>query len=709
MQPDKVTMKGIIRKITESQLVTLKTYKPVKAALVLLALQAFTISEIMAQEDTTSHNMSEVVVTGQYKPQSLKNSVYNVRVISEERIRLRNATNITQILSTELGLRLVNDNTLGTTDVQLMGMNGRSVKILLDGIPIVDRNDTRESLSQIDVNTIEKIEIVEGPMSVSYGTDALAGVINIITKRAKKNESISVAARVQEETAGNEYSPFSYQGVHQQNLALAWQKKKISVSAGVSHVDFNGFGGDQFGRAKTWKPKEQYIGHLKVGYRTDKLNLYYRIDGLDETITSRGTISGAYTVLDQYYDTKRIMQQMQGEWQVNEKLQLTSVLAYTDYGRKTKSIKRDFVDGTSVLGTDPGQQDHAKFNSGVFRTTAFYKISDKVSLQSGIDINREEAKGERISGNPVITDYAFFVSTEVAAIKNILVRPGVRFIKNSKYDAPPLVPSLNAKWSISDNLNIRFGYAYGFRSPALRELYFNYIDANHAIIGNPNLKAEKSNNFNLSANWTAVKKEHFSYNIVIGGFYNKFKDLIDYAIDPNNTSVTTLINVSDHKTTGGTIENTFRFNNFNVTLGAAYIGRYNSYSDDPTYKPENLPSFVWTPEVNSNITYNWEKAKTSFSLFYKYTGKRTIYQLVVEDRQEKAALTETSSFNMADFTVNKQLFKLFTVGAGIKNLFDVTSLSSTSTTGGTVHSTGGPVPVSYGRSYFVSLSFNGSK
>jgi outer membrane receptor for ferrienterochelin and colicins len=140
---------------------------------------------VFAQLDTLK-TLGEVVITGQYKPQSVKNSVYQVRVINSERIRQSGATEIKQVLANQLGFRFSNDNTIGTTDVQLMGMSGRNVKILLDGVPMVDRGDTRESLNQVDVNTIERIEIVEGPMSVSYGSDALAGVINIITKKNEK-------------------------------------------------------------------------------------------------------------------------------------------------------------------------------------------------------------------------------------------------------------------------------------------------------------------------------------------------------------------------------------------------------------------------------------------------------------------------------------------------------------------------------------------
>src|SRR5690606_17844973 len=108
-------------------------------------------------------------------------------VINQEQIRLRGATNIQSVLNTELGMRFSNDLTLGTSDIELMGMSGQNVKILLDGVPVIDRGSTRESLGQIDINTVEKIEIVEGPMSVSYGSDALAGVINIITKKQQEN------------------------------------------------------------------------------------------------------------------------------------------------------------------------------------------------------------------------------------------------------------------------------------------------------------------------------------------------------------------------------------------------------------------------------------------------------------------------------------------------------------------------------------------
>lgn len=649
--------------------------------------------------------LSEVVVTGQYKPQSLRNSVYQLRVIGNEKIRLSGATTVQQVLNSQLGFRFSNDNTLGTSDVELMGMSGRNVKILLDGVPMVDRGDTRESLNQVDVNTIERIEIVEGPMSVSYGSDALAGVINIITKKTSK-QKLTVNAKVQEETAGTEYYPFSYKGSHQQNIGINWHKNGWNLAGGGSHNDFAGWGGDEFGRQKTWKPKEQWLGNIKAGFSNDKFNVYYRIDGLNEMITSRGKMGLTYKAIDQEYITNRFTHQVQGQYRFNEKLQLSGLAAYTDYERMTKTTEHDFTKGTDVLTTGAGEQDTSKFNSFTFRTTLQYKLSDMISLQPGVDINREAASGARISGSPVITDYAFFISSEIKATDKINIRPGLRFIKNSVYDAPPVIPSLNTKLVLNKTLDLRLAYAYGFRSPALRELYFDFRDANHNIVGNTNLKAEHSNSFTGSLNWSPVMAGKVQYQATLGGFYNHFSNLIDYAMDPNNSAQYTTVNINTFKTTGATLENKFTWKNLNASAGFSYIGRYNSFSTDALYKYENLPEFVWTPEFNTNLLYTIKKPALSVGLFYKYAGTRPGYELVYNSAigKDEVHLTKIAAANWADLTITKPFFKYLVATAGIRNIFDVTDIRSTSTNSGGTHSTGALIPAGYGRSYFLGLA-----
>jgi len=676
----------------------------------------FSISVIAAQNkmaaDTSwySKSLSEVIVTGQYKPQTIKNSVYQVRVINSERIRISGASSIQQVLNTQLGFRFSNDNTLGTSDVKLMGMSGRNVKILLDGVPMLDRGDTRESLNQIDVNSIERIEIVEGPMSVSYGSDALAGVINIITKK-NSPYNISVNAKVQEETAGSEYQPFNYKGLHTQNIGVSGRKNKWNASLGATHNDFDGFGGDDYGRGKTWKPKEQWMGNAKIGYSKAGFNIYYRIDGLDETITVRNPINyNTYKAIDQRYITHRLLHQVQGSYNFNTKLQLSSIIGYTDYSRRTKTTRHDFEKNTDELTTGDGEQDISKFNSFTFRNTLFWQLSSKVSLQPGIDINNDKASGERIQGSPVITDVAVFASAEIKPTDKINIRPGVRFIKNSVYTAPPVIPSINTKFVLNKQLDVRFAYAYGFRSPALRELYFYFVDVNHNIVGNPNLKAENSNNFSTSLNWTAIPKNNIIYNASLTGFYNVFNNQIDFALSASGSNQYTYFNVNKAKTTGANFENRITWKQFDAAFGLSYIGYYRKQYDDKDYTRLDNKDFLWSPEVNAVISYNAGALKTKFNLLYKYTGKKPQYVYGTNSSSQPVLyIANISSFNWADATATTVVNKFVTVTGGVKNIFNINNINNTATSSGSIHSGAGPVPVSYGRSYFIGLNFQWNK
>ena len=198
------------------------------------------------------NQLEQVVVTGQFSPQSMRNSLYKVRTVNSEQIRQKAPTSVQSLLNTEIGIRLSNDMALGETDFELMGMSGNNVKILLDGIPLIDRGATKQSLSQLDVNSIERVEIVEGPMSVVYGTDALAGVINIITKKGdgySEENTWRVGARVQEESMGKEYDFFKDKGLHNESIDLGFNHKSgLFVNGGYTRNNHGGWQGDLTGR-----------------------------------------------------------------------------------------------------------------------------------------------------------------------------------------------------------------------------------------------------------------------------------------------------------------------------------------------------------------------------------------------------------------------------------------------------------------------------
>ena len=389
---------------------------------------------------------------------------------------------------------------------------------------------------------------------------------------------------------------------------------------------------------------------------------------------------------------------------------MATVMGYTDYKRRTKTTRHDFEKNTDELTTGDGEQDVSKFNSFVFRTTVQYQLSSKVSLQPGIDINREKASGQRILGNPVITDYAAFISAEIKPTGKINIRPGLRFIKNSVYNAPPVIPSINSKFILSKQLDLRLAYAYGFRSPALRELYFNFVDANHNIVGNPNLKAESSNSFNGSLNWTAIPKNKMTYSVSLGTFYNEFNNQIDFALASATSNQYTYFNVNKAKTTGVTFENKFTLKNLEASLGFSYIGFYRKLYDDKDYIKEDTKEFLWSPELSTSVSYTVSKLKTKLNLFYKYTGERPQYVTGKNTANQPVLLiSKTGAYHLADFISNTQINKYIGFTAGVKNIFDVTNINNSVASTGSIHNAGNAVSVGYGRSYFIGLNFQWNK
>jgi outer membrane receptor for ferrienterochelin and colicins len=210
--------------------------------------------------------------------------------------------------------------------------------------------------------------------------------------------------------------------------------------------------------------------------------------------------------------------------------------------------------------------------------------------------------------------------------------------------------------------------------------------------------------------WAKTNAKNIRIASTLGGFYNEFNNLINYAPSTNNAAQFTLVNIDKFKTTGITLENNVNWKNLQLGIGFSYIGQYNRFSADDQYKNDNFPLFVWSPEINSTIIYNWKKTGTSFSLFYKYTGKTPGYELVTVGNKEVVQPTNIADYSWADFTISKNVCTYFILSGGVKNFFDVNNIANTSNnSNGLLHTAGGTVSVGYGRSYFLSLAFQWNK
>lgn len=671
-----------------------------KLALNLIVVAAFAGSvkaQTPATDSLSTFNLDEVVVTGQYEPQSVEKSVYKIRTIPMERIKARGAVQLQDVLNTELNIRFEQDQALGTSSMSIQGLSGQNIKLLIDGIPQVGRQSTDNSfnINQVNVNSIERIEIIEGPMSVIYGADALAGVINIITKKSPDGK-LDLNARIHEESIGNEYS-FD-RGIHNESVGVAYAKNKFNTRVDISRNFFGGFKGDSTGREEAWHPKKQYLGNALVGYNAEKSRIYYRVDYLFEDIYNPANFMTGFA-LEQNYISQRLMHQVQGAHSFGDKLSFTGALAYTNYSRKTRTTTVDQTTGDVRLSLGAGSQDKTTFNGTTFRGTFQYKISNKFMLQPGVDLNHEVGEGGRLmAGAHPIGDYAFFLSGEWNVVRRVQLRPGIRMTYNTKYDAPPVLPSLNAKIGINDKQDIRLSYGRGFRAPSLRELYFEFVDASHNIKGNPNLEAEMSNSFNASWNWQVLEKDGNKVTMAVGGFYNDISNQITIASVNNAASY---INIDRYKTQGVTWNNTFRNKNWDVSAGASYTGRFNELYGDSNETPE----FTWAPEVTSNISYRTNKGGWTFSGYYKYTGKLPFAEPITVNGEQTIHIAKLNAYQWSDVSVQKQLFKNFTATAGVRNLFNVKSIGSSSLAGGSVHGGGNSRPIGSGRAYFIDLTY----
>ncbi len=178
------------------------------------------------------------------------------------------------------------------------------------------------------------------------------------------------------------------------------------------------------------------------------------------------------------------------------------------------------------LSANAGDQDTSKFHTLSSRATFGTSKADvKVNYEAGYDLRIEDANGVRIKdGKQQIGDYAAFASAEYSPMDKVTIRPGVRYGYNTAYTAP-VIPSLNVRYKVSDALTLRGSYAKGFRSPSLKDLYFYFVDVNHNIKGNENLKAEYSDNYSVSGVYTTSIG---AYNVKLEGvaYYNHIRDLI---------------------------------------------------------------------------------------------------------------------------------------------------------------------------------------
>ncbi len=644
----------------------------------------------------SSTMIDEVCVTGEYTPTSTTQAVNKITVIKREAILKSGASTLNEILNYQTNIRIQQDNVLGS-GLSMGGMSGENVKILQDGVPVIGRLNGNIDLSQINLDNVERIEIVNGPLSVNYGTNALAGTINIITK---KNLHPGWSGNIQG----------YYESIGNYNLSgnLSYRRKNHTIKINGGRKYFDGWRPEETfitfpketladtNRALQWNPKLQHFGEIQYIFNQKSwtINPFFRY--YQEKITNRGFPLTPYyeTAFDDYYYTQRIDQGVNID-RPFKKGNLKAIAGYNYFNRIKNTYFKDLTTLDQSLSPNASDQDTSTFDLKILRVSYSSKRKSFFNYQVGTDINIESSYGKRIKDQTQsIGDYAIYSTAQIELFnKKLTIKPGARYAYNTIFPAP-VTPSINLKYDL-EKVQIRTTFAQGFRSPTLKELYFDFVDINHNIQGNLDLVPENSLNLSAAITWLKAVQSKNLVKAELSAFYNDFQNLITLGQIADGSF--TYINIGEYSTTGLQSEISYRQSNFKAQVNLAYTGRYNFAQSD------QLPDYIFSPEVGTNLTYQFLKKKYSINLFYKYNGKLLRYSL---DEDDNILTSETDHFQIVDLSIsgyfmNKSL--LLTVGG--KNLLNVKNVNVTGISGSGAHSSAGNLAAGRGTSIFVALNY----
>ncbi|MGC4234811.1 MAG: TonB-dependent receptor [Niabella sp.] len=644
----------------------------------------------------------QVAGTGARAALEARRSVHNIKVMDAGQIRAQGAVNLTDLLASQMNVRVVNDNVNGAS-IMVQGLSGQNVKILLDGIPIIAGENNELDLNQLNLSNAARVEFVENAMAVQYGSNATAGVINIVTKTASGLKPVEGSVSTFYETVGK----YNIDGL----LGLRLRdSSRLSVTLGRNQ--FDGFSSERRPRSKIWNPSVQYSGNIRYTKPWKKLLLGLAHNQFFENQINKGDPDPGYlyrTTNDVEFITNRFNSVVSLSGELLPQLKIDLINSYQYYSRDNHEYLVNLTDETrkELEATD------TRFNSYAFRGNANYRHGEsRMAYLAGYDINLNRSKGSNIDPlGSSINDYGFYGGIGYYPSPSLYIQGALRWLHNSKFRANginflglglPVVPSLNIKYDIANVGTIRLAYTKSFRAPGLRELYWDFQDANHSINGNPGLKPEIADNITASAtiNW---RRGQHNFGISPLLYYNYILEKIELVdkdratMEPARQYVNVAMiyqNIARFRTYGGSLGFLYSYNNrFTIRPAIGLLMRSGSNSLNKVYQ---------TPEANAAITYLNDWSNIRFSLFYKYNGRLSRFGL---SRDGQLQDRSQGDYHLLDFSMARNFGRQWMATAGVKNIAGVTEVEQTSQ-GNTDGSNYSPrLPVGQGRQAFFRLTF----
>lgn len=495
------------------------------------ALMCF-VQTLLAQDTMQGDSLQEVVVTGTGTQHLLKDAPVQTEVINSRMLRQFAGSSLSDILSGLTSSFAFNEGDMGS-QMQMNGLGNNYILILIDGKRIHGDVGGENDLSLIDPHNIEKIEIVKGASSALYGSDAIAGVVNIITK--KHNEGLMVE---------NTTRYGSYNDLRQHNgVALAWGKWKSYTNFQLQHSDGWQNTGTEYtpsstipitdSRNKTVNEHTSWQVSEQLTFTPSKQCEFYA----NGSIYGKGIHrpKGKYPKYDvKTFDLtyRNASAAVGGQWKTHAGDVITLDIDWNKhayYHSFTSTTLAEGFDADGKLILDfPYFAGQRLLQSNQERTMAHLKgvfsLPLEQRLSAGIEARYDYLKAPTSLADGTASDNteALYVQDEWGMLRWLHLTGGLRLNRNEGFGWR-LTPKVSAMVSMGD-VRLRATWSQGFKSPSLKEMNYRYIREMNSVImylGNKDLKAQTSNYFSMSGEWN-----HKGMNVTVSGYYNKVENMI---------------------------------------------------------------------------------------------------------------------------------------------------------------------------------------
>lgn len=481
-------------------------------------------------------DLNEVVVTGTRTPKFLKDTPIQTRVINAKELARLDATNVQDLLQQELPGVEFSYAMNQQTHLNFSGFGGQGVLFLVDGERLAGETMDDVDFTRLNMDNVERIEIVKGAASALYGSNATGGVINIITKRNRQPWTLNVNARYAKHNEQRYGASWGLNSKHWNNMLSAHFNRmdNYDVHSAANPVTriISTVYGDKTVNLKeqlTWSPVSNFSLTGRAGY-------FFR-----ETVRSA----------DQPERYRDFSGGLRMNWQISDADDLQASYAFDQYDKSDyqRITRLDIRDYSNVQNS--------------FRLLYNHTFGGGDVLTVGSDLLHDYLYNTNLEGETRKQDsWDFFAQYDWRLNDQWELVGALRYDYFSDGKDSHLTPKLNVCYKPLRNLAIRAGYGMGFRAPTLKEKYYNFDMSGIWIVeGNEHLKSEVSHNLNLSAEYT---KGHYNYTASI--YYNKVKNKLSTAAPYFKTAEDKLpylpySNLDDYSVCGGEVGAQAKWNN----------------------------------------------------------------------------------------------------------------------------------------------------